>query len=384
VISTRRPAALFAAIFLAVSLCRPALADAPLTIDVITSLTGSAAFVGKSQRSGLDALEKSIDRSGGPSVHFVYVDDQSNPQIAVQALNQLASAKVPAVLGSSLAATCRALGAANPSGPVEYCLSPGIQPAPGSYTFSASADFASFVGASVRYIRGRGWHRIALLTTTDTTGQLGEKAFDDALARPANHDLIEAADEHYGVSDLQIAAQIAAIKAAHVDAVFLWVAGTPFLTAVRGLRDAGLDVPVIAASANMVTDQLNGMAATLPRQLYFQGLRYVAKTSADPAVRRYFEALHAAGLTSDLQTGIGWDPALIMIDTLRRLGPTATSDQVRSSIAALRDFHGIAGTYDFQQFPQRGLGEGAVIIMRWDPAAGAPVVVSDPGGVPIR
>jgi branched-chain amino acid transport system substrate-binding protein len=374
---------------LALALAAPAAAAGapPLDINVITSLTGSAAFVGKSQQSGLDALEKSLNATGGyhgRRVHFIYADDQSNPQVGIQLVSTLTAAKVPAVLGASLAATCRALAAANTAGPVEYCISPGIDPAPGSFTFSASADFASFVGASVRYLHGRGWKRIALLTTTDTTGQLGEKAFAAALARPENHDLVEAANEHYGVTDLQITAQLAAIKAANVDAIFLWVAGTPFLTAMRGLRDAGIDVPVLSGSANMVTDLLRANAATLPRTLLFQGIRYVTASSSEPIVQKYLAALHADGLTSDLQTGIGWDPALILIDTLAALGPNANAEAVRAHIAGLRNFPGISGTYDFQTYPQRGIGENAVIVMRWDTVTAAPVLVSAPGGAPLR
>jgi hypothetical protein len=39
---------------------------------------------------------------------------------------------------------------------------------------------------------------------------------------------------------------------------------------------------------------------------------------------------------------------------------------MRSYLAGLHGWVGIQGTYDFRQFPQRGVGADAVLVMRWD------------------
>jgi hypothetical protein len=69
-----------------------------------------------------------------------------------------------------------------------YCLTPGIHPVPGSWTYSAdvSSDVATLVG--LRYLRRRGLKRIAILAATDAGGQDQERGTDAALTNPANRD----------------------------------------------------------------------------------------------------------------------------------------------------------------------------------------------------
>src|SRR4029079_3274095 len=71
----------------------------PFNIDVVLPLTGAAAFLGKAEQISLQQAEKSLAKTegiGGRPVKFVFHDDQSNPQIAVQLANQIVAAK-PAV-----------------------------------------------------------------------------------------------------------------------------------------------------------------------------------------------------------------------------------------------------------------------------------------------
>jgi hypothetical protein len=74
----------------------------------------------------------------GRPVKFIYHDDQSNPQTAVQLATQVVAGRPAVVLGSSLVASCRAVGPLMQNGPVNYCFSPGFHPDPGGYVFSSS------------------------------------------------------------------------------------------------------------------------------------------------------------------------------------------------------------------------------------------------------
>jgi hypothetical protein len=49
-------------------------------------------------------------------------------------------------------------------------------------------------------------------------------------------------------------------------------------------------------------------------------------------------------------------------------GPNATAQQLRNALAGIVNWPGILGRYDFRAIPNRGLGEKAVVIARWDPA----------------
>ena len=84
----------------------PATAGAvdPYEINVILPLTGGFAFTAKEEGAALTAIEGMVNRTGGIQghpVHFVFFDDQSQPAVSLQLVNQIL-AKKPAVC-----CTCR-------------------------------------------------------------------------------------------------------------------------------------------------------------------------------------------------------------------------------------------------------------------------------------
>ena len=86
---------------------RPVIAADPFNIDVVLPLTGPAAFLGKAEQLSLQQAEKILakgDGIGGRPIKFVFHDDQSNPQTAVQLANQIVAAKPAVVLGSAVVA----------------------------------------------------------------------------------------------------------------------------------------------------------------------------------------------------------------------------------------------------------------------------------------
>ncbi len=96
----------------------------PFTINVILSLTGQGAFVGNAQHNTLAALENGENKRGGIQghpIHFTFKDDQTNPQVAVQAVNAVIADRVAVLLSPNIAVTCRAAAPLVVNGPVTYC-----------------------------------------------------------------------------------------------------------------------------------------------------------------------------------------------------------------------------------------------------------------------
>lgn len=52
-----------------------------------------------------------------------------------------------------------------------YCLANVIHPPNGSYAFSANPSTKDFTATLFRYIKAKGIRKIALLTSTDSSGQ---------------------------------------------------------------------------------------------------------------------------------------------------------------------------------------------------------------------
>jgi branched-chain amino acid transport system substrate-binding protein len=376
--------------FMLTQIPTPAIAQTtPFEINVILSLTGSAAFFGKAEAQSIALVESVTNKNGGIKgrpVKFVFADDGSNAQVSLQLASQLAAKGVPVTMGASLAATCAAIGPlVAKNGPVEYCLSPSIAPAPGSYVYSTSVATQQDAIAVVRYFRARRWNKIALITTTDASGQQFETYLDEALRLPENAGVTLLTREHFNPTDLSVTAQAERIKAVDPQAVIAWSSGTPTGTVLRGLHDTGIDVPVLSSNANMIPTQLAQYAGFAPRELYFPGRRALffdtsAPRSVQAAQTVYFDAFKAAGETPNQGTTLGWDPAMIVVNAFRKLGTNATAAQLHDFIEHLSGWAGINGIYDFKAIPQRGIGIDAVIIERWDPAKSVFVPVSKGGG----
>jgi branched-chain amino acid transport system substrate-binding protein len=366
-------------------------ADEPYDFYAILSLTGPGAFLGKGEQVSLTAAERYVNATGGIKgrpIHFVVQDDQSSPATAVQLANQIFAKGIPAFIGPSFGATCTALQPLVNNGPVMFCLANTIHPATGSYAFSANPSTKDFTAAAFRYIKAKGVRKIALLTSTDASGQDGEQVALEDLRSPEFSDLQLVANEHFAVGDLTVSAQMARIKAAGAQAIDAWTTGTPFGTVLRGVQAGAWDGTVITNGGNINKTQMQQYAQFIPHDLIFTGPAYMSLGVSSPKIRlaksTYVDQMRQIGVASPDQTNlVAWDPMLVLVDALRHVGPSATAVQMRNYILALHDFAGINGFYDFRRGDQRGLDPLSSPIVKWDESSGEFVTISKPGGLPL-
>lgn len=377
-------------------LVAPVHAQGTYDIHVVQPLTGGGSFLGKAEQQSLQLAEKVANASGGiggKPLKFIFHDDQSNPQVAVQLANEVIAAKPAVMIGSSLVAMCNAISPLmQANGPVQYCLSPGIHPNSGSYTFTSSTSTHDLAIALVRYFRLKGWTRIATMTSTDASGQDAENNLKNVVQMPENKgvEIVEAG--HFNTTDVSVSAQIERIKAAKPQVLIAWSTGTPIATIFRGIIQAGLDIPVATTDGNMTYAQMNQYADFLPKQLYIPAAQWVMGYSPSiklPAAeatkqKEFFDAFKGAGIQPDVASELAWDPAMILIDALRKIGPNATAAQVREHLTKLKGFVGVNGTYDFVKTPQRGLDIDNVVVTQWSPSEKHWVVKSKPTGIPLE
>lgn len=364
----------------------------PFEIHVIQSLTGSLTFAGTAQLAGLEALEDYVNKTGGIGgrpVKFVVQDDQSSPTIAVQLTNQLIAKNVPVVLGSTLGSSCNAMFPLVKNGPVVYCLSNSVNPEPGGYGFSGGIANPDLIAVGIRYLRLRGWKRIALISSTDSSGQVYDVSIDEALGQPENKGMTLVAREHFAPNDISVQAQLTRVEAVHPQVLIIGTGGGPFGTVFRGLADLGLDVPAATGNGAATYAMMRQYTQILPKELYFFSFPSLAiDQMTDPATKRalgaYSAELSARGVKADGLESIAWDPALLVVNAFRRLGTNATAAQMRDYLDALKQFTGAFGPYDFRTHPQRGLGQNDAVVVRWDPAKDGWTGVSRPGGVPLK
>jgi branched-chain amino acid transport system substrate-binding protein len=365
----------------------------PYKIHVILPLSGGAAFLGRGEQQALELFAKLVNQEGGidgQPIAFVFHDDQTSPQTTVQIANGILPDKPAVLLGSSIVAMCSAIAPLLKQGPFDYCLSPGVHPAAGSYQYSTSTDTHALIEAQVRYFRLKGLTKIAFMSSTDASGQDAERGFDEVLKLAENAGITVAERQRFNPTDVSVTAQIERIKAANPQAFIAWTTGAPIATVFKGMVQGGLDVPFATTNGNQTYAQMRQYKDFLPKQLFIPTsvfLPHDGMFKLDPKVeeaqQKFYAAFKAANVKPDNMSALAWDPANLVIGALRKLGASATAQQVKDYIDSQASYPGINGIYDFKSVPQRGLTVKNALVTRWDAAADTWTVVSQPTGTPL-
>lgn len=368
-------------------------AGEPVTVPVLISLTGPFALVGNAQKLALETLAKTVNESGGVNgrtLQFDFLDDATNTANTIQLANQLIARKAPVVIGPSFVATCRAvtpLFAA--AGPVNYCMSSSGPTPKDGYSFTAGYSTVAANRVALSYFRQRGLHKLALLFPTDATGQDGENTLNEALALPENKDMTVVAREHFNISDISVAAQIAHIKASNPDVLDAWTTGASLGTVLHGLQYNGYDLPVLTSYGNLLYSTMSQFGDLAPKAgLYFAGPQFIGreflpKGAALAGVDTFLKAFAGAGAKPDAVLSTEWDAGLVVVDALRHVPANPSADDVRRYIETIHGLSGAAATFDFRDGSQRGISAATILMAKWDPNAKTFVPVSMPGGKPL-
>jgi len=362
------------------------------TIHVIVSQTGSASFLGTEEAAAFNALAKYVNSTGGIDGHqlaFAVSDNQSTASTSVSLASPLVS-QAPVLLVGSITATDKPVDdLANSSGPVVYDLSPGDHPAPGSYVYSSSNSTTNQTQAFINFAESKGWKRVGVITSTDSSGQDGWTNIQKAVAN-ANGAVTVSDHESFDPSAVSVTTQLSKIKASNPQALFIWTTGTPLGTVLSGMQQLGMDsLPTMTTNGNASNSEMQKLAGELPPSLYFPGAPFMAGPQnltgqTKTEVQAFDTAMQAAGQkVPDEGDALAWDPGLILVSALRKLGTGASAAQIHQYIESLTGFPGINGTYNFtdKSIPDnRGLTITSVYIAQWNKSQDDWTAVSGPAG----
>ncbi len=371
-------------------------AEAPYDLNVVLPLTGGGAFLGKAEADALKVAEKVINEHGGihgRPLHVIFHDDQTSPQVAVQLTNQIIATHPAVILGSTLSGICNAMAPlVEAEGPVMYCFSPSIRTKPGGYVFTSQIDSHDQQRALLTYFRAKGWKRIALITTTDSSGQDAEKNITALVKEPEFKDVILVANEHFAPSDVTVTAQIATMEAGKPQAIISWATAAAGATVFRGLKQAGIDLPTAPSGSNMTLQQMVDYAAFLPKQVYFGSGEWAA--DGDPRLgvpadvvaqqKLFFSSMKTIGVYPNSGIDLGWEPICVVADALNHVPAGASAKQLHDFMISWQGHVGAEGQYDFKKTPQRGLDIDNAIVVRWDGAKKEWHLVSKLRGEPLE
>lgn len=369
-------------------------APEPYVIHVIVPLTGPAANTGALAAATLQIFETYANAHGGlrgQPIHFDMSDDGSQPATAVRLLAGIIAEHPAIVMGPTPTQTCNALAPLVQSGgPVLYCSTPGTLPPRGGYVFCAGIALPQVDRGIIAYMRLKGYKRLAIISATDASGQANDAATKDVLALPESKELKVVDWEHITPGDFSASAQAVRIKNSGAQGIIAWVSGPTFGTVLRGLRDAGVDLPLTPNGANANADELAQFAAFLPTEMPIAGFPFmVPKAVQNTPLRAPIDDLIGAYTAAHTEispggTGYAWDAASIVLSGLRKIGPNATAQQLRDYILALHDFAGVDGSYDFRIGDQHGVSYKNNVMVGFDPVTRSWTPLSGLGSVPLK
>lgn len=346
--------------------------SAPLDIPVMLPLTGPAALVGESEQQSFQVFEKDINQHGGirsRPLHFDYLDDQANPQIAVQLFHQATSGGAQVIFGGAFSATCKAIAplVEESSNVIFYCLSTAIRPPADSYVFTSSYHPTDLVVKMLHYFAKHGQRQVAVLLGTDASGQEVANTLPQLFGSPALEDVKIVDLDRFDPNAVSLAAQMAKVAGAHPQALGVWAAGG-IQTILRTMHDTGMDIPVAISPAFQVYSVMKQWADVLPKHIYFAAgvwSAYMDGGAPKGTIGHFYDLYKQIGTPPDGGSELAWDPLLIVTDALRKLGPDAKASQIHAYIEGLHGFSGTNGVYDFRTHDQRGVNQSSLVITEW-------------------
>lgn len=366
-------------------------AKSTVTIPAIIALTGSASFLGDDEQKALQALQQEVDSRGGIDGHplkFNIMDDQSTPTVAVSLAAPLIH-KTNVLMVGSVTSTDKPVDAlVTSAGPVIYDLSPGDHPRRGGFVYSAADSTVAQAHALANFAKVNKWSRVAAITSTDSSGQDGWKSVQLA----AGADKLTVVDhETFAPTDTSVTSQLSAIKAKNPQALFIWTTGTPIGTVFKGMQQLGMDnIPTFTTPGNESYSELTGFDSILPNKLYFPSPAFQSgpqrfSGALKTVISDFDSAMTKAGVkVPDEGASLSYDPANILVNALKAVGPTASASKIRSYLNHLNHYAGVDGYYNFTSSKvapdQRGLGIHDVYITEWNKDSNTWVGVSGQAG----
>jgi branched-chain amino acid transport system substrate-binding protein len=362
------------------------------TIHAIVSETGSASFLGTEEAAAFNALAKHVNATGGIDGHplaFAISDNQSTASTSVSLASPLVG-QAPVLLVGSITSTDKPVDdLATSNGPVVYDLSPGDHPALGSDVYSSSNSTTNQTQAFINFAESKGWKKVAVINSTDSSGQDGWTNIQRAVAG-SNGAVTVTDHEAFDPTAVSVTTQLSKIKATNPQAVLVWTTGTPLGTVLSGMQQLGMNsLPTLTTNGNASYSEMQKLAGELPAQLYFPGAPFMVGPQnlagqTKTEVQAFDTAMQAAGQkVPDEGDALAWDPGLILVSALRKLGTGATASQIQQYIGSLTSFAGINGTYNFtdKSIPDnRGLTITSVYIAQWSKSQGEWTAASGPAG----
>ncbi len=359
-----------------------AAAGEPYVVGSTSDLSGPIAFEGTALRDGLRAYLSYVNQQGGVNGHpikYVALDDRSDPNTGIANVKQLVGQHAVVILGWGLSNVIEAalpslqqdnmpIIAQSLTGDMLHPVKPVL--------FGGDMSIADEAAPEVSFASGQlsnvAHPKVALFTYVSAVDAQFRQAAQQ-LVKAKGWDLV--ADQVVQLTATDLSAPVAAIARAKPDFVLMSLVDPQAVLAVSGLRQQGLNVPVVNYDG--------GSGYTTLQKLHdpnFYVLRpYGFATDSGSGIATFGAATKAAGVDPNTPFLInGYMQAVVLVGALKSCGfpcSSAKLENVMNSLGAV-DTGGVAvAPLLYSNTDHAGIQDAR--IYKWDTQSSKPVAASE-------
>ena len=334
------------AIILLLTLGCPPKGAEEIRIGAVLPLTGSSAQYGIWIKEALELYKDEVNAKGGINgkhLAIIYEDDQADPRVATNVMQELITLyKVPVVYGS-WASSC-VLAQAPIAEKAKTVLmgeaiSPKIRDA-GDYTFRMQPDARYYIQQLVPFVfNNLKVRKVAILYVNNDFGSDQARVFADEFTKLGGKIL---SSNGYEQSAADFKTDLTKIKSEKPEAVF--VPGyTELAVILKQAKELGLAHQFLASVPfeNPQIVQAAGNAAEgviYPHHFDSDATNPLAKIYQETYQKRY-------GRQSEGFAALAYDGLRIIVDVMKRIGSNATN--IKEELYKIKDFPGVTGPTTF-------------------------------------
>ncbi len=330
-------------------LAAPALTRAaePIKVGEFACLTGKDATFGQSQHKGILLALEEINAAGGVlgrKVELLSEDNQSKSGESATAAKKLLSRdKVIAILGEVTSGRSLEVAPLAQGAKIPMIATGATNPAvtqKGDYVFRVCFidDFQGTVMAkfALNDLKAK---KVATLTSVSSAYSVGLAKFFKATFTAGGGTVV--AEQKFSEGDKDFRAQLTAIKAANVDAVFVPGYYTEAALVARQARSLGLTIPLFGGDG-WESEKLLEIGGAALNGTYYS--THFTPENKEPAVVTFVKKFKSrwSDETPDAYAALGYDSLYILVDAIRRSGVTE-GPKLRNAIASTKNFSGASG-----------------------------------------
>ncbi len=336
----------------------PAMAEDPIRIGAVKSLTGPASYIGGPQGNTLELMVDQINQEGGVlgrELELILYDDATNPERARTMMQRLLTQdRVSAVIGASLTPTTLAmepLAARHGILMISQAGSRVVVSPVRKWLFAVPESEELVANETYDHMVKNGIRKVALLSSTAGFGRSARQTY---LESAEKYDRIEVVmDETFAEGDSDMTAQLTRIRGnAEVEAIILLDVGNEPAIIARNHAALGIEVPLYSTHGLAAPEfpalagpAAEGMRIPSPAMLVAEQL---PKGSTERDLGMAFRKLYQDRSGSEPNTFAGYahDALLLLVDAIRRAGSTDPA-AIRDSLEQTRDLVGVSRSYTY-------------------------------------